>query len=107
WSDGRSSEQARQLMEANGMSIYSRTGTPIHPMTPLAKFMWMKKTEYKPYQKAVYFMTLKEFLIKKWFGQHLIDYAMASSTGLMDVHQLDWDEEALALAGVSREQLGK
>ncbi len=50
-------------------------------------------------------MTMKEFLLQKWFGERVIDYSMASSTGLLDVKALDWDDEVLALAGITREQL--
>src|SRR5699024_4479206 len=60
WSDGRSDEQVKQVMETKGLSIYEKTGTPIHPMTPFAKLMWMKENEFEPYQKAAHFMTMKE-----------------------------------------------
>ena len=105
WSDGRSSEKADELMESKGKDIFLKTGTPIHPMSPLVKLSWMKENDYEPYQKAAYFMTMKEFILQKWFGQRVIDYSMASSTGLMNVKALDWDEEVLEIAGVRREQL--
>lgn len=107
WSDGRSSEQADSLMQTKGKDIFLQTGTPIHPMSPLVKLRWMKETDYEPYQKAAYFMTMKEFLLQKWFGERVVDYAMASSTGLMNVKALDWDEEVLEIAGIKKEQLSK
>ncbi|MFC4025623.1 gluconokinase [Oceanobacillus longus] len=108
WSDGRSSEQAERLIDTTkGKEIYSTTGTPIHPMTPLMKLVWMRENNYEAYEKAAYFMTFKEYLLQKWFGNCAIDYSMASSTGLMNVKTLDWDEEALSLAGIKREQLSK
>ena len=106
WSDGRSSKQAEALMQSEqGKEIYARTGTPIHPMTPLMKLIWMRENNYEPYEKAAHFMTMKEYLLQKWFGKRTIDYAMASSTGLMNIKELDWDSTALAAAGVEREQL--
>src|SRR5215813_12050830 len=43
WADLRSIEYARSLKNSEtGKSIYKQTGTPIHPMTPLCKLMWMK-----------------------------------------------------------------
>ncbi len=42
WSDGRSSAQAENLIKANGKEIFLKTGTPIHPMTPFVKLLWMK-----------------------------------------------------------------
>jgi gluconokinase len=105
WSDGRSSAQAENLIKANGKEIFLKTGTPIHPMTPFVKLLWMKETNDKAYHNASYFMTMKEFLLQKWFGARVIDYSMASSTGLLNVKALDWDDEVLALAGITREQL--
>ncbi|UJL46962.1 gluconokinase [Virgibacillus sp. NKC19-16] len=107
WSDGRSSAQAQELMQSNGMDIYGRTGTPIHPMSPLLKLRWMKENNYPSYQKATYFMSMKEFLLQKWFGERIVDYSMASASGMLNVEALDWDEDALAFAGVKREQLSK
>jgi len=107
WSDGRASKQAEQLLAANGNEIYARTGTPIHPMTPLMKLIWMRENNYAPYKKAAYFMTMKEYLTFQWFGERLIDYAMASSTGLLDVKTRTWDQEALELAGIHELQLSE
>ncbi|MGP4042465.1 gluconokinase [Gracilibacillus sp. D59] len=107
WSDGRSSELVAGLDPTIKKSVYSKTGTPIHPMSPLLKLMWMKENNYQPYQQAAYFMSMKEYLLFKWFDKRVIDYSMASATGLMNVKSLDWEEEALALAGVERSQLSK
>ncbi|WP_156291815.1 gluconokinase [Oceanobacillus salinisoli] len=107
WSDRRSSQLADELMEANGNEIYAKTGTPIHPMTPLLKLMWMKENNDEAYQKASYFMSMKEYLLQKWFGQRVIDYSMAAATGLFNVKELNWEEQALELAGVQKEQLSR
>ncbi|QGH33828.1 gluconate kinase [Gracilibacillus salitolerans] len=107
WSDGRSSELVTDLDPAVKKSVYSKTGTPIHPMSPLLKLMWMKENNYEPYQNAAYFMSMKEYLLFQWFDKRIIDYSMASATGLMNVKSLDWEEEALELAGVKRSQLSE
>lgn len=107
WADGRSSGQAEKLMQAEGIKLYSKTGMPIHPMSPFVKLLWMKEVEYEPYLKANYFMSIKEFLIQEWFGQRVIDYSMASATGLFNAKTLQWDEEILELVKINKEQLSK
>jgi len=107
WSDKRSSHIADRLIETKGNEIYAKTGTPIHPMTPLLKLMWMKEENFEAYEKATYFMSMKEYLLVKWFGERVVDYSMATATGMLNVKELDWEEEALELAGVKREQLSK
>ena len=44
---------------------------------------------------------------KSGLVERLIDYSMASATGLFNMNTFDWDEEALALAGVDKKQLSK
>jgi gluconokinase len=107
WSDGRSSEQAEKLKETNGFDVYARTGLPNHPMSPLSKLLWMKEVEYEPYLKANYFLSIKEYILQKWFGQCIIDYSMAAATGLFNAKTFQWDDEILELAGVKKEQLSK
>lgn len=105
WSDGRANVQAERLEAEKGKEIFSRTGTPIHPMTPLTKLIWMRENKDSAYEQATYFMTMKEYLVYHWFGERVIDYAMASSTGFFDVSNRVWDAEALELAGITESQL--
>ena len=104
WADGRGSRQA-SLLKEQGISVYQATGTPIHPMSPLIKLIWMKETNYEPYQKATRFVSIKEFILFRWFRTELVDYAVAAATGLFNIHTLKWDEHALKLAGITKDQL--
>lgn len=104
WADGRASEQAEKLRRTD-QHIYARTGTPLHPMTPLSKLLWMKENNYEAYQNAAYFMSMKEYILEKWFGKRVVDYSMASATGMLNLEKLDWDEEAVTLAGIKKDQL--
>lgn len=107
WSDGRSSQQAEQLKQGKGKEIFLKTGAPIHPMTPFLKLLWMKEMKEEVYEKATYYISMQEYLIQKWFGEQIIDYSMASATGLLNIEKVDWEEEALELAGIRKEQLSK
>jgi gluconokinase len=107
WADGRSNEQAKKLRETVGDSIYANTGLPNHPMSPLSKLLWMKETNFEPYHQAAYFISVKEYVLQKWFGRSMVDYSMASATGLFNMKTFDWDEEALELAGVDKSQLSR
>lgn len=105
WSDGRSSEQAERLIEKDGPELFLKTGMPIHPMSPLVKLLWMKETGYEPYRQATFFMSVKEYMIFHWFGNRVIDYSMASATGLFNVETLKWESTALKLVDISVDQL--
>lgn len=105
WADGRGFAQAERIAETNGKTIYAKTGTPIHPMTPFIKLLWMKETNYQPYNQAKYFMSIKEYLLYRWFNERVIDYSMASATGLFNPDTLKWEPELLRQTGISEDQL--
>lgn len=107
WADTRSTLQVEKLKKESGSEIYLKTGTPIHPMSPLAKLIWMKETQYQPYIDAEKFVSIKEYILLKWFGQTDVDYAIASATGLFNIHTFEWDNQALSLAGITKDQLSR
>ncbi len=108
WADNRSAKWAEHIKnELNGHEIYRRTGTPIHPMSPLSKLVWLKNDEKELFESAAKFISIKEYVYYRFFQEYVIDYSIASATGLFNLEQLDWDEEALEVAGVTAEQLSK
>ncbi|WP_035177511.1 gluconokinase [Alkalihalobacterium bogoriense] len=104
WADRRSMSQAYQLTISHS-HLYDKTGTPLHPMSPLAKLMWLKENKLETFQQTAYFISIKEYIIYKWFGEKVIDYSIASATGLFNIHTFCWEEESLKLAGISSHQL--
>jgi gluconokinase len=106
WADARSAEQAKALRGSTRSDfIYATSGTPIHPMSPFCKFLWIK--EHKPdlLKKAHKFISIKEFVVHQLSGQYVVDYSVASATGLFDIHQLNWSDEILNEIGISTKQL--
>lgn len=101
WADGRSQPQADRLRsEAAGAAIYRATGTPIHPMSPLCKIAWLKEEEPALFAAAARFVSVKEYLLFRLFGEYVIDYSLASATGLFDIRQKVWHIGALDWLGV-------
>lgn len=108
WADNRSETWAHKIKaELHGHEIYKRTGTPIHPMSPLTKMAWIVNECPEIAVKAMKYIGIKEYIFKKFFDQYVVDYSLASAMGMMNLQTLDWDEEALTVAGVTREQLSE
>lgn len=105
WADQRSEKQATKLKETNGQEIYEKTGTPIHSMSPLVKLIWLREEKPEIFNQAALFLGIKEYVFYELFGEYVCDYSIASATGLFNIHTLDWDEEALKTARISKEQL--
>ncbi|MFC5652692.1 gluconokinase [Paenibacillus solisilvae] len=108
WADNRSADWAARLKrDMGGHELYRRTGTPIHPMSPITKLMWLRHDHPELFEKTAKFISIKEYVLFKLFDDYVIDHSIASSTGMMNLEALDWDEEALQLAGVTPERLSR
>ncbi|RID82996.1 gluconokinase [Peribacillus asahii] len=106
WADSRATSWAEKIKnELNGLEIYRRTGTPIHPMSPLAKIAWLRTDYPEVFNKTSKFIGIKEYVFYKFFDRYVVDYSIASATGMFNLEQLTWDKEALQVAGITEEQL--
>jgi len=106
WADTRAAAQVEQLRtSARGLALHLRTGTPVHPMAPLAKLMWFHEHDAALAASVGHWVGIKEYLLLRLCGRLVIDHSLASGTGLLDITLLEWDAEALELAGVTAGQL--
>lgn len=107
WEDSR----ARKMVDdwkrrGEWGELYSLTGCPLHPMYSPAKIAWWREHDPERFKKIAYYVTLKAFILYRFTGKLLEDQATLSGTGLLNIHRLDWEDEALKLAGITREQVG-
>lgn len=106
WADERATDQADRLRaSADGLALQRRTGTPVHPMSPLTKLMWFAEREPALFGRASRWAGIREHLLAGLCGEWLVDVSLASGTGLMSLLTEDWDDRALQLAGIDARQL--
>jgi len=104
WADNRAEQQAETIKQC-APALYFQTGCPAHPMYPVAKIRWLQEAAPDVFRSAARFVSVKEYVIHALTGQWLIDPSVASGSGLLNLQQLDWDDEALSLAGINRDRL--
>ena len=104
WADMRAFEEAEWLA-AEHPELHDRTGTPLHPMAPLAKLLWLRRHDRALFDAARRWVGVKELILARLAGEWVVDHSSASGTGLLALATLDWDSEALELSGVVPEQL--
>ena len=108
WADQRSEKWAEKILtEYLGHDIYLKTGTPIHPMSPFVKITWLRHELPEIFAKAAKFISIKEYIFYKLFGEYIVDYSIAATTGLLNLKTLSWEKDALEIAGISENQLSK
>jgi gluconokinase len=104
WGDMRATEQAERL-RAEHPELHDRTGTPLHPMSPLPKLVWFAEHEAETFSAVRRWAGIKELVVARLTGTWAVDHSVASATGLLNLRELDWDDEALAIAGIDAEAL--
>ncbi|CAN5672924.1 gluconokinase [soil metagenome] len=106
YADNRATEQAERIrQELDGAGIHGRTGTPIHPMSPLTKILWFKEEDPDTFEAAEKWVSIKEYVFFRLFAEYFVDYSIASATGLFNLENLDWDEGALEILELPRNKL--
>jgi len=106
WSDNRAKKEADELKHsALGKSLYRTTGTPIHPMSPLNKITWLKNNDKERFAATKKFLSIKTYIIQQLTGEYIIDYSVASATGLLNIRTLNWEPDALKHTGITKEKL--
>lgn len=106
WADNRGKHEARELKDsAFGTNIYNKTGTPIHPMSPLVKIAWLRIHDEERFKKTYKFLSIKSYIIQQLTKGYLLDYSLASATGLLNIYELAWEDDALQYAGITADRL--
>ncbi len=106
WADNRGKKEAQELNKSPlAKKFYQATGTPIHPMSPLVKIKWMKNHDKATFTETSKFLSIKTYILQQLTGQYLIDYSLASATGMMNIQSMKWETDALAYAGIKSDRL--
>ena len=108
WADNRASELAAALKQTeDGKNYYHSTGVPVHAMSPLCKLLWLKENGDSIFTRAKKFIGIKEFIFYRLFQKYIVDTAIASATGLLNINTLQWDAAILSTTGVDEKKLSQ
>lgn len=108
WADTRSAKIADRLrFSPEGKNLYEQNGTPVYSMSPLSKIIWFRENREDLFVQTAKFISIKELFWFRLFGGFQVDYSIASATGLFDILNFCWSEQALNLAGIDAGKLSK
>jgi gluconokinase len=106
WADSRAAEVAADLRAAGvATELHRRSGTPVHPMSPLTKIMWFRRHEPELFGRVRTWTGLKGWIVWSLTGTLATDLSSASGTGLLDLSTGEWSPPSLDLAGLDPAQL--
>ncbi|HFI0463060.1 TPA: FGGY family carbohydrate kinase [Streptococcus suis] len=103
WADNRAKNQVVFPLTDHDLSVYQRTGTPIHAMTPYVKLLWFKDQGLIPANCKI--GSVKDLLFYHLTEDWAIDVSNASATGLYEWTLKQWDPMILKELDIQRDAL--
>jgi gluconokinase len=110
WADSRSILDADHIGEnLDFRTLYQKTGCRVqHPIYPLSKLLWLQRCKPETFEETYKFVSIKEYILFRLYGEYVIDITDASTTGCFNIHKFDWDDDILKdILKVSREKFGE
>jgi gluconokinase len=106
WADNRSADIVNRYKKDTGLvnDIYKRTGCPAHTNFPLWKWMHFKEN-CDIDTTSLRLSSQSDYIFKRMTGDWGVSRSVASGSGFLNIHTLDWDEHILEFAGLAAEQL--
>lgn len=107
WRDTRSADAADWLARRLDTSaVHARTGCHIHTSFWPAKLAWLAQERPEVFRSARRFVSFCDYLYARVLGREVTaSIAMASPTGLVDLHTRTWDEELLDTLDLDTDRL--
>ena len=107
WADSRCRGDAAQLREEmSEREVHERTGCMLRTSFWPAKLLWLRRTQPALFERVHLWMSPAEWLWREFAGESATcGLSMASGTGLLNAHTLEWDETMLARCAVAPEKL--
>ena len=100
WADQRAAPQAIKLREqVDTQVLYQRTGCPLQPLYHIPKIRWWYEKGTQIVKNAAKFVALKDWVCYQLTGKWVADLGIGSASGLLNIRDLRWEDEALSLAG--------
>ncbi len=106
WEDTRAYAAARELgCQMDEKAIHARTGARFHASYWPAKLRWLAQSQSEIFAHVAQWISFGEYLHRRFLGQSVCSFSMASATGMLDQRTLQWDSELMQVLGVHMEQL--
>ena len=107
-SDGRNGAQTAELRGKLGVEhIFRITGQNLSTIFTLPKAMWWRDHRPEILERSWKLLCYTDFVALRLGVEPVIDYSMAARTLGFDVQALDWSDEILAAADLSRQQFAR
>jgi xylulokinase len=101
WFDPRTEPQARDwLNRIDAYDLYAVTGFAPQHIASVNKLAWIRESQPDAYARARRWLCIADYVAFRLSGEQVMDYSLASRTGLFDLRSRRWDSRLLEAAGI-------
>ncbi len=108
YADTRSAYDVDRLRnELNVPVVYDRTGVMQHTSYLPGRIRWLRRTQPDIADKIDKYVDISTYIFSKWFGRSDVktSYCVSSWSGLLNRHEMNWDQGLLGRLGIGEENL--
>lgn len=100
WFDRRTVEESAWLQKTVGAKrFHGITGLPVDdPSYGLCKLLWLRNHACADFERGRHALNIADWIAFKLSGEMATDFSLASRTGLLDIHRLQWSRELFEIA---------
>ena len=107
WLDARARDEMAGLrQQLDERAIHARTGCVLHWTYWPARLRWLQRTQPESVRNVHRWISFAEYLLQRLTGSSGVSVSMASGSGLLDIHTLEWDQALLEFLHLEPTQLG-
>jgi gluconokinase len=77
----------------------------VHSIYPVWKYIHARQNRYQELDPEGHLSSQAEYIFERMTGEVAVSTSIASGTGFMNIHTLEWDQEILDFAGLKKSQL--
>ena len=82
--------------------FYARSGVPgLSPEFMLAKLYWHQEETAEMWERVDRILLISDYLTWRFTGKYVTEAGAAGLTGLVDIHTLEWRDDALAILALA------
>ncbi|TFG60218.1 MAG: hypothetical protein E4H36_12440, partial [Spirochaetales bacterium] len=100
--DARAITESMEFAGEYGEALYKRTGHWPLPITPAARFLWLKKHHSEILDSAACFLSISDWLTYRFCGRRLFEASQAGESMLFDITHRNWMDDVLHALGLPR-----
>lgn len=103
YTDSRGEKEAAEIKaEVGEQRAFQITGVMPHSMYSISKLLFIRNNFPKIFENADKIMLICDYFGYLLTGERVIDYGLASRTGVFDIEKMEFSEELLSLFGVDK-----